>query len=896
MENKKNLGLTEQEVEESRRLYGENILTAPEKTSLWVRFMEKFKDPIIIILLVALGLSFAISCFHCFGPDKEGFSAFLEPIGIFVAVLLATIIGFAFEVKAAKAFDRLNTVNDDVPVTVIRNGGVHQITRREVVVGDIVLLNTGDEVPADGILLETNSLQINESTLTGEPIISKTTIEADFDSEATYPSNKAMRSTTVVDGNGIMQVETVGDATEYGKVNRGSLIENNLETPLQLQLKRLAGVISKVGYTVAILTFILLTVKGLWNYHDMQILDIGKELLGNFMIAVTLIVVSVPEGLPMSVTLSLALSMNRMLKTNNLVRKMHACETMGAATVICTDKTGTLTQNRMQVYETNFFDLQNQSLDDNAQSRLIKEGIAVNSTANLDKSGDEIITIGNPTECALLLWLDKQGADYNTLRANAGVISQLTFSTERKYMATVVNSALVGKKVLYVKGAPEIVLSHCNKVTSIDGYKSVEDCRKEIEKQLLEYQNKAMRTLGFAYCILEDDANDAPYVDGRLAEGLELTYLGFVAISDPVRSDVPKAVQTCLNAGIDVKIVTGDTPGTAGEIGRQIGIITADTSADSIITGPAFESLSDEEAAKRIMSLKIMCRARPMDKQRLVRLLQEQGAVVAVTGDGTNDAPALKAAQVGLSMGDGTSVAKEASDITILDNSFGSIVRAVMWGRSLYKNIQRFLLFQLTINVVACLIVMFGSLMGTSSPLTITQMLWVNLIMDTFASCALASLAPNWSVMKEKPRKSSDFIVTRSMTYTIFSVAAIFFITLMGLLFYFESNGGMTLHNMAWFFTFFVMLQWWNLFNAKAFMTGASAFKGLGKERMFLFILLFIYIGQILIVSFGGKMFSVEPLSFHDWLCITIITSPVLIVGELIVLIKRKFKKRQTNR
>lgn len=882
-------GLTQQEVEQKRSEFGSNVLTPPEKTSLWVRFFEKFKDPIIIILLVALLLSFAISCFHCFGPEQEGFSAFLEPIGIFVAILLATLIGFAFEVKAAKAFDRLNTVNDDVLVTVIRDGKVQQIARKDVVVDDIVLLNTGDEVPADGLLLETTSLQINESTLTGEPIISKTTVEADFDEEATYPSNKAMRGTTVVDGNGVMRVETVGDATEYGKVNRGSLIENNLETPLQMQLRRLAGVISKVGYTVATITFVLLTVKGLWNYENMSLIDISSEVLANFMIAVTLIVVSVPEGLPMSVTLSLALSMNRMLKTNNLVRKMHACETMGAATVICTDKTGTLTQNRMQVHETNFFGLPQQQLANNEQSNLIKEGIAVNSTANLDKSSNEVKTIGNPTEAALLLWLNSQGEDYESLRSNAKILSILTFSTERKYMATVVKSPLLGKKILYVKGAPEIVLSHCNSVVSANGFTTVYEQRKQIEARLLEYQNKAMRTLGFAYCILDENDDEAPYRDGRLVEGLNLIYIGFVAISDPVRSDVPEAVQRCLDAGIDVKIVTGDTPGTASEIGRQIGIITADTVADSIITGPAFEALTDEEAAKRVLSLKIMCRARPMDKQRLVRLLQEQGAVVAVTGDGTNDAPALKAAQVGLSMGDGTSVAKEASDITILDNSFGSITRAVMWGRSLYKNIQRFLLFQLTINVVACLIVMLGSLMGTSSPLTITQMLWVNLIMDTFASCALASLSPSWSVMKERPRKNSDFIITRNMAYAIFSVAAIFVVALVGVLFYLDANGGIdTLHNMAWFFTFFVMLQWWNLFNAKSFMTRASSFSGIAKEKMFLLILVLIFVGQVLIVSFGGKMFSVEPLPIKDWLVITIITSPVLLVGEIVTFFKRK--------
>ena len=879
-------GLTNKEVEESRRINGTNILTPPEKTSLWKQFMEKFEDPIIRILLLAWLLSMIISAVHCWGSEQAGFSAFLEPLGIFLAIVLASTIGFIFEVKAAKAFEVLNTVNDDVQVTVMREGKVQQVPRKEIVVGDIVLLNTGDEVPADGLLLSTNSLQINESTLTGEPVISKTTDEAEFDKEATYPSNMAMRSTTVVDGYGTMIVKSVGDATEYGKVHRGSLIDNNLDTPLQIQLKKLAGVISKVGYAVAFITFALLTTKDLLSIEQMTTMAIISEILNNFMIAVTLIVVSVPEGLPMSVTLSLALSMNRMLKTNNLVRKMHACETMGATTVICTDKTGTLTQNRMQVHEASFYSLADGHLENNKQSILIKEGIAVNSTANLNKEEGETKTIGNPTEAALLLWLDTQGEDYLKLRSEAFVVSQLTFSTERKYMATVVDSPLLGEKVLYVKGAPEIVLSHCETVAATDGFLSTDERRTAIEAQLLSYQNKAMRTLGFAYKILSPAENDAPYTDGRLnVKGL--CFLGVTAISDPVRADVPEAVQTCLDAGVDVKIVTGDTPGTAREIGRQIGIWKDDTPQDAIITGPDFESLSDEEASKRVMRLKIMCRARPMDKQRLVRLLQENGAVVAVTGDGTNDAPALKAAQVGLSMGDGTSVAKEASDITIIDNSFGSITRAVMWGRSLYRNIQRFLLFQLTINVAACLIVMLGSLIGSSSPLTITQMLWVNLIMDTFAAGALASLPPSKDVMKDRPRKSRDFIITKPMATVIFIVAAIFVAVQMIVLYNFNADGALTTEEQAWFFTFFVMLQFWNMFNAKAFMTGQSAFKGLVQSSSFILVALIILIGQYLIVTFGGEMFNVTPLSLHNWIIIIAITSSVLLIGELI----RFFKK-----
>ncbi|MDH6312085.1 Ca2+-transporting ATPase [Parabacteroides sp. PFB2-10] len=885
-------GLTQEQVEENRRLYGHNLLTPPPKTSLWVQFLEKFKDPIIQILLVAWLLSMIIAGVHCWGPDAEGVKAFLEPIGIFFAILLATGVGFAFEAKANRAFDLLNTVNDDALIKVIREGNITEIPKKDIVKGDIVIVETGDEVPADGTLLEAISLQVNESTLTGEPVISKTTKEENFNQEATYPSNCLMRGTTVVDGHGILEIDTVGDATEYGKVYEGSQIDNNLDTPLQIQLKGLAALISKVGYTVAGLTFVALLGKLLLFSPSVPWLDMVGDILNIFMIAVTLIVVSVPEGLPMSVTLSLALSMNRMLKTNNLVRKMHACETMGAATVICTDKTGTLTQNQMQVYRTNFYCLPEQTLGDDAYSQLIKEGISVNSTAFLDHSEGKLKTFGNPTEAALLLWLYGQQVDYLELRESSPVIDQLTFSTERKYMATLVDSSLRKRKVLYVKGAPEFLLELCQSVATTEGMKSVEAFRPVIEEQLLAYQNQAMRTLGMAYLEIDETDNDAFFVNGRVSRR-DMVFMGIIAISDPIRPDVPEAVQQCLDAGIQVKIVTGDTPATAREIGRQIGIWEDNDSEENIITGTSFAALTDEEALDRVMDMKIMCRARPTDKQRLVQLLQQKGAVVAVTGDGTNDAPALKAAQVGLSMGDGTSVAKEASDITILDNSFASITRAVMWGRSLYRNIQKFLLFQLTINVAACLIVLFGSLFGTESPLTITQMLWVNLIMDTFAAAALASLPPNERVMNDKPRRSGvggDFIISRPMQYMILSVGLLFVVVLMGLLYCFGRQDGLTPYNLSWFFTFFVMLQFWNMFNAKAFLEGASAFARMKECKTFVFVALLILVGQYLIVTFGGEMFNVVPLSWKDWGIIIGTTSFVLWFGELFRLIKNRRK------
>ena len=884
-------GLTKEQVIASREANGENVLTPPAKASLWSQFLEKFDDPIIRILLVAWALSLIIAGVHCWGPEAKGFSAFLEPIGIFFAIILASCVSFFFQLKANRAFDILNTVNDDIMVKVIRDGSITEIPRKEVVVGDVVILQTGEEVPADGTLQEAISLQINESTLTGEPIIDKTVDKAEFDTEATYPSNVVMRGTTVVDGHGIMIVDQVGDNTGYGKVYEGSQIDNNVQTPLQIQLAGLAKIISKAGYTIAGLTFFGLVIKLFINTPDLPLMDMVGEILNIFMIAVTLIVVSVPEGLPMSVTLSLALSMNRMLKTNNLVRKMHACETMGATTVICTDKTGTLTQNQMQIYQTNFFNLADQKLANDEVSRLIKEGIAVNSTAFLDLSEEKPKTMGNPTEAALLLWLNSNKEDYQSLREEAKVIEQLTFSTERKYMATLVKSPQLGRNVLYVKGAPEIVLQNCNRVAINGSYASVESCKASIEKQLLDYQNQAMRTLGFAYQLVEDEQVESFFENGRL-KNADLTFLGFVAISDPVRSDVPDAVKSCLNAGIDVKIVTGDTPGTAKEIGRQVGIWNENDTERNIITGPGFEALTDEEALDRVLDLKIMCRARPTDKQRLVQLLQQKDAVVAVTGDGTNDAPALKAAQVGLSMGDGTSVAKEASDITIIDNSFMSITRAVMWGRSLYQNIQKFILFQLTINVVACVIVLVGSFLGTESPLTVTQMLWVNLIMDTFAAGALASLPPNERVMKNKPRKSGpkgDFIISRRMANRIFSVGILFVVFLLAVLIYFNhTDGELTAYELSQFFSIFVLLQFWNMFNAKAFGTNKSAFAELKESKGFLSVALLILIGQYLIVTFGGQMFSVVPLSWADWGYIIAGTSIVLWIGEIIRLLGKK--------
>ena len=884
------LGLTDQEVLQSREKYGANLLTPPKRPSLLKLYLEKFEDPVVRVLLIAAVFSLIISVIE---------NEYAETIGIIAAILLATGIGFYFEYDANKKFDLLNAVNEETLVKVIRNGRIQEIPRKDVVVGDIVVLETGEEIPADGELIEAISLQVNESNLTGEPVINKTIIEADFDEEATYASNLVMRGTTVVDGHGSMKVLRVGDATEIGKVARQSTEQTTEPTPLNIQLTKLANLIGKIGFTVAGLAFLIFFIKDVVLYFDFGALNgwhdwlpVLERTLKYFMMAVTLIVVAVPEGLPMSVTLSLALNMRRMLATNNLVRKMHACETMGAITVICTDKTGTLTQNLMQVHEPNFYGLKDGGkLADDDISRLIAEGISANSTAFLEETGEgeKPKGVGNPTEVALLLWLNSQKRNYLELREGARVLDQLTFSTERKFMATLVKSPLIGKKVLYIKGAPEIVLGKCKEVI-LDGRRvdSVE-YRSTVEAQLLGYQNMAMRTLGFAFRLVEDNEPDDCVA---LVSENNLNFLGVVAISDPIRPDVPAAVAKCQSAGIGIKIVTGDTPGAATEIARQIGLWKPEDTEHNRITGVAFAELSDEEALDRVMDLKIMSRARPTDKQRLVQLLQQKGAVVAVTGDGTNDAPALNHAQVGLSMGTGTSVAKEASDITLLDDSFNSIGTAVMWGRSLYKNIQRFIVFQLTINFVALLIVLLGSIVGTELPLTVTQMLWVNLIMDTFAALALASIPPSESVMNDKPRRSTDFIISKAMQHNIFGVGTLFLVVLMAMIYYFtNADGGMTVQRLTIFFTFFVMLQFWNLFNARVFGTTDSAFKGLTKSYGMELIVLAILGGQFLIVQFGGAVFRTEPLDWQTWLIIIGSSSLVLWIGELIRLVKRLTQK-----
>ena len=873
----KRIGLTDEQVKQSREQHGKNVLTPPQRTSLWKLYLDKYRDPIIQILLVAAFVSLILAFI-----EKN----FMETIGIFVAVFLATTVGFYFERDAAKKFNLLTALSEEQPVKVRRNGKVMEIPRHDVVVGDVVLVEVGDEVPADGELIVCNDLQINESTLTGEPVTEKS-LEGGGD--GAYPRNVILRSTMVMNGRGEFVVTAVGDATEIGKVAKKSTEQTSVETPLHMQLDKLAKMISKVGSVVSVAAFFIFLIHDIltnpaWGGKDYFYM--AEIVLKYFMMAVTLIVMAVPEGLPMAITLSLALNMRRMLKSNNLVRKLHACETMGAVTVICTDKTGTLTQNKMQV---SALELKQ------GDEALLDTAIALNSTAELNDGKP----IGNPTESALLLWLDAQGKDYEELRKQVNVLKQLPFSTERKMMATL--AEVDGETYLFVKGAPEIVMKKC----------IIEDrMQKQTAEELDEWQHKAMRTLAFAYKKIEASimrtsrTSTAEVV--ALLDANDLQLQAIAAIADPIRPDVPAAVQECRHAGIEVKVVTGDTAATALEIGKQIGVfedepenIGADGSMTSLdqqmITGEQWEALSDEEAYERAKDIRVMSRARPTDKQRLVAMLQKRGEVVAVTGDGTNDAPALHYAHVGLSLGSGTSVAKEASDMTLLDDSFKSIANAVMWGRSLYRNLQRFLFFQLVVNVAALLLVLGGSVIGTEMPLTVTQILWVNLIMDTFAALALASLPPSHEVMKEKPRKASDFIINKSIGFGILFCGIVFFLVMFALLVYCErrGKGGVDVHELTMFFTTFVMIQFWNLFNAKALMSHHTAFRHFLKDKGMILVLVLVLVGQWIIVTFGGEMFRTTPLSLHEWLLIIGSTSIVLWVGEIWRALKRMIAKRR---
>jgi Ca2+-transporting ATPase len=954
-----NQGLTTEQVRINRQKYGTNVLSRQEKDPWWKLYLEKFEDPVIRILAIAAIVSLGIGF-------VEG--EYAESIGIILAIFLATTLAFINEYRANQEFELLNQVSDDTQVRVIRDGNCTTVPRRDLVFGDLVLIEQGEEVPTDGELLEAVSLLIDQSKITGESEpVQKFALDDPIGqqiSSSTYSPYNLYRSTLVDRGRGMMQVTAVGDQTEIGQLATAvATVEAGESTPLNQQLEKLSQLIGVVGLFFAASIFIALLVRGflsgqlilsaqqgyffcllvasvlvalipIWLpvlYDGLTLL--GKEveipdflaegsslgglktvaaglllllagvgmgssfgllpaagqswlpkavadaLLQDFMVAVTIIVVAVPEGLAMSVTLSLAYSMRKMAASNNLVRRMHACETIGAATTICSDKTGTLTQNQMRVAYANFPCLKaKKQAERELAGGLVAEAIATNSTADLERiPGEPSQVLGNVTEGALLLWLESQETNYVPYRENFQFAYQTLFSAEKKYMSTLGYSPMLGHDVIHLKGAPEVLLDYCSHILTETGEVPLTDL-ESIARALHTFQERGMRTLGFAYEKLPENLIEPE----RETLQHRLTWLGFVAIADPLRAEVPQAIQACLRAGIDVKVVTGDCGETALEIARQIGLWQeGEVNPYAHMTGKAFRKLSDEAAKEVVKSLKVLSRAVPLDKLRLVQLLQGNGEVVAVTGDGTNDAAALKQARVGLAMGSGTAIAKEASDIILLDDSFQSIVNAIIWGRSLYKNIQRFILFQLTINVVALGIAFLGPFIGVGLPLTVTQMLWVNLIMDTFAALALATEPPHDEVIKESPRHPDAFIISPAMTKNILVSGLSFLVFLVGFLRYLLQDGQISERELTIFFATFVFLQFWNLFNARCLGLRQSALTGLMQNQAFLAIAAAIFFGQILIVQFGGSVFRTVPLSVRDWLGIILGTSVVLWLGEL---------------
>lgn len=975
-------GLSERMVKESRAHHGSNLLTPPQRTPWWRQLLRKFDDPIIRILIIAAVVAIAVGMVD---------GSYVEGIGIVIAILLATVLAFVNEYKAEREFDLLNKSSDENPVTVLRDGNYTTVPRKDIVVGDLVLVEMGEEIPADGDLLQALSLSINESRLTGEsePVFKYPKDELlEKDEEPAYPFHRLLRGTTVMDGHGLVKITHVGDSSEIGRTARAAAEEHHTPTPLTRQLERLSKLIGVVAFGVATALFTALVARGvltdevkmtgsqwafmgvlfvgviiaivpvwfpivcdyrelrgkehshpawlkgssllLWlksalsgalvvaagagilyltkvlppEYDTWVSTDVIGEYLRYFMVAVTIIVVAVPEGLPMSVTLSLAYSMRRMAATNNLVRQMHACETIGAATVICSDKTGTLTLNKMRVNDTSFptgtkSGSEKKANEENKQenawetriAEILAESIACNSTANLKRAKkQESEPLGNPTEGALLLWLESTGQDYEAHRAGFGVSDQLAFSSKRKFMATVGHSPVLDKEVVYVKGAPEVLLKKCSGRLTLAGRQPLGPDRQMLEQEMADAQARGMRTLGFA---LKEDPDEDTDLEGQI---YHLTWLGFVSIADPVRPEVPDSIKNCESAGIDVKIVTGDNPKTAQEIARQIGLWSKKNDKSQHLTGPEFSTEDEDTLRGKVCPLKIVSRAKPEDKLRLVKLLKEKRQVVAVTGDGTNDAPALNLADVGLAMGrTGTAVAKEASDIILLDDSFPSIVQAVKWGRSLYKNIQRFIVFQLTINLAALGIALLGPFLGIKLPLTVPQMLWVNLIMDTFAALALATEPPHDEVMLDPPRDPDELILTPAMNRFIIGTGATFLVCFIGLILYLRTHT-VTPYALSVFFTLFVLAQFWNLFNARCFGLNQSAFTGILENKGFLLIAAFILFGQILIVQFGGRVFRTVPLSFRDWIFIILGTSSVLWVGEAFRFVKKRTSSSPLSR
>jgi len=821
-------GLSSAQIQEMQNRFGKNELTPPPRLPLWKLYLKNFEDPIIRILLVAVIISALVAAL-------EG-SGLLDTIGIALAVILATTIAFLTEYKSNREFDALNAMCDDTGIKVIRDGQARTIRMRDVVVGDIILLEAGDAVPADGILVHEAHFEADESAFTGEnePVRKN--------SEDTL-----LKGTWVTAGRGTMIATAVGDATRMGEIAASITRGERPETPLQVKLRVLAGQISRFGYAMAGLIVISLLAKGIVTGLPTDPLELVRFLLDIAIFAVIIIVVSVPEGLPVSVTVSLALTMRKMTRAYSLVRRMIACETIGSVTTICTDKTGTLTRNLMEVVASSILtpEYENKTPDDPAGWVTLNAG--VNSTAELEPREGELITVGNSTEGALLRWLSRAGIDYHQIRRAYFPISQALFDSRRKEMRTVIS--IEGRYYLLVKGAPEVVAASCSSAPDLTPVKNL--------------AGRAMRTLAFAHAETGSPEDSTP----------TLIWDGYVGIRDEIRSDVPSAVATCRSAGISIAMVTGDSPETAAAIAKETGILTNGT----VITGPEFRDLSPEKQQALAPQIEVMARSAPHDKLLLVKALQANGEVVAVTGDGTNDAPALRSADVGLAMGiAGTEVAREASDIILLDDSFPTIERAVWWGRALFENIQRFLMFQLTINISAAFLSFIAPLLGYPAPFSVIQLLWINIIMDSLAALALCSESPHPALMEKKPIPRTSSVLTPYMIRAILCTAFVYIIVGIGGIIFGLPYMNSPAEQATAFFTGFVLAQVWNGINCRGINGIMPSF--IRGNPAFFVIMGSIILIQFLIVQFGGAVFGTVPLSVFQWIVLLLGTLPVLLI------------------
>lgn len=856
-------GLNPEQVEKSRSTYGTNSFVRQSHESLAKRIWDASTEPMLVMLIFAAIITLAVNITRYFTGGEYNF---LECVGIFAAIALSVVITIITEGKSAKAFEALNKINEDTLIKVIRNGEPQLITQKEIVVGDIIMIETGDKIVADGRLFSSNDLSVDESALTGESLPVKK--DAEFVCQKSTPvaerANMLYSGCFVSAGNGQMLVTGVGNDTEFGQIAQELSSIEKTTTPLQEKLDKLGKQITVLGASAAAIVFAIEVLQFVMN--GQLNLDTVSDA---FITSIVLIVAAVPEGLPTIVAVSLALNIIKMSKENALVKKMIACETIGCVNIICSDKTGTLTENRMTVQK---IYTGGELIDpEQLKDEMLLKNYCINSNANISEEDGSWSFIGNPTEGSLLAAAAKAGVDYQELRHAADIVRVFPFSSQNKDMSTIVREN--GKEILYVKGNPEKIISLCTGISEEE---------KEKNFHLMEeFQNKAGRLLAFAHKELEGQYNDEE--QDEVEQGL--IYDGFVVISDPLSPDVYKSIRNCRSAGIEVKMLTGDNIRTARAIANELHMLDDDHIA---VEAADIEKLTDEELKEALKKIQVIARSTPLVKMRVVKLLKEQGNVVAVTGDGINDAPAIKHADVGIAMGiAGTDVTKEASDMVLLDDSFSTIIKAVQWGRGIYENFKRFIQFQLTVNVSSVVVVICSILAGFSAPFTALELLWINIIMDGPPALTLGLEPIRPDLLKHKPTRRNENIISKKMLLRIF-VNGIFISVIFMLQHFKNFLGAVPEEEATVLFTLFVLFQLFNAFNCRE-LDDTPMFKNLLKNKLMLGVFLLVLILQGIITQFGAAVFETVPLSAAMWGKMLLTAFTVIILNEGIKAVKRLF-------